>query len=280
MEQLQFDDNFAGQGFDPVRQIDYTKTLDRRNQRLDRAEQEALAQIDRNNRVRIQNAQDSGNDLIALSKFSNKLTDLVGDIVKEKQEEEKAEESAQAMELLLMGKLDTSDHDKNMAQAKDQAHTAANVEAGVLAENGDNYEASSAVGKSTAFRNVQQAKVFVGAAVAGYPAEMTAALSSNKYPDRASYISAWRQETKEWLKRNNVLGLPPQFLASTIYPKMLEAQARAVTAWSKQNNIDDSAMRQDDAAKSLELDNDVAAFLNATRNTLDRNGNPLQCSCN
>ena len=275
MEQLQFDDNFAGQGFDPVRQIDYTKTLDRRNQRLDRAEQEALTQINRNNRVRIQNAQDSGNDLIALSKFSNKLTDLVGDIVKEKQEEEKAEESAQAMELLLMGKLDTSDHDKNMAQAKDQAHTAANVEAGVLAENGDNYEASSAVGKSTAFRNVQQAKVFVGAAVAGYPAEMTAALSSNKYPDRASYISAWRQETKEWLKRNNVLGLPPQFLASTIYPKMLEAQARAVTAWSKQNNIDDSAMRQDDAAKSLELDNDVAAFLNATRNTLDRNGNPL-----
>jgi hypothetical protein len=275
MEQLQFDDNFAGQGFDPVRQIDYTKTLDRRNQRLDRAEQEALAQIDRNNRVRIQNAQDSGNDLIALSKFSNKLTDFVGDIVKEKQEEEKAEQSSQAMELLLMGKLDTSDHDKNMEAAKDQAHTAANVEAGILGENGDNYEASSPVGKSTAFSNVQQAKVFVGAAVAGYPAEMTASLSSNQYPDRASYISALRQETKEWLKRNNVLGLPPQFLASTIYPKMLEAQARAVTAWSKQNNIDDSVMRQDDAAKNLELDLDIAAFLNATRNTLDRNGNPL-----
>ena len=92
MEQLQFDDNFAGQGFDPVRQIDYTKTLDRRNQRLDRAEQEALAQIDRNNTVRIQNAQNSGNDLIALSKFSNKLTDFVGDIVKQKQEEQAAED--------------------------------------------------------------------------------------------------------------------------------------------------------------------------------------------
>ena len=275
MEQLQFDDNFAGQGFDPVRQIDYTKTLDRRNQRLARAEQEALAQIDRNNTVRIQNAQDSGNDLIALSKFSNKLTDLVGDIVKEQQEEEKAEKSNQAMEQLLMGKLDTSDHDKNMETAKDQAHTAANVEAGILGENGENYDASSAVGKSTAFSNVQQAKVFVGAAVAGYPAEMTAALSSNKYPDRASYISAWRQETKEWAKRNNVLDLPPQFLAKTIYPKMLEAQARAVTAWSKQNNIDDSVMRQDDAAKNLELDLDITAFLNATRNTLDRNGNPL-----
>ncbi|MAA92561.1 MAG: hypothetical protein CMQ57_03440 [Gammaproteobacteria bacterium] len=275
MEQLQFDDNFAGEGFAPVRQIDYTKTLDRRNQRLARAEQEALAQIDRNNTVRIQNAQDSGNDLIALSKFSNKLTDFVGDIVKEKQEEEKAEKSAQAMEQFLMGKLDTSDHDKNMETAKDQAHTAANVEAGILGENGENYEASSAVGKSTAFSNVQQAKVFVGAAVAGYPAEMTAALSRNKYPDRASYISALRQETKEWAKRNNVLDLPPQFLANTIYPKMIEAQARAVTAWSKQNNIDDSAMRQDDAAKNLELDLDISAFLDATRNTLDRNGNPL-----
>ena len=62
MEQLQFDPNFQGDSFDPVRQVDYTKTLDRRNQRLNQADQEALAQVRRNNQVRIQNAENAGKD--------------------------------------------------------------------------------------------------------------------------------------------------------------------------------------------------------------------------
>ena len=78
MEQLQFDDNFAGEGFAPVTQIDYTKTLDRRNARLNRADQEALAQVQRNNQVRIQNAQDSGKGLKPLVSYpASYLTCLV-----------------------------------------------------------------------------------------------------------------------------------------------------------------------------------------------------------
>lgn len=278
MEQLQFDDNFAGQGFDPVRQIDYTKTLDRRNQRLARAEQEALAQIDRNNTVRIQNAQDSGNDLIQLSKFSSKLTNFVGDIVKEQQEEEKAGQYLDGVRRAMEEGIDTSEHDKTMALAKDQAHTAANVEAGILGENGENYEASSAVGKSTAKYSVDHMRGFIDTRVGGYGMFLENRLKDIKFTDRVSRINATNEVTKEFFKEIGItkpgLQLSNAFLKDT-YKKIIEVNQRSLASWSKQNNIDDSVMRQDDAAKNLEIDNDVTAFLNATRNTLDRNGSPL-----
>ena len=275
MEQLQFDDNFAGQGFDPVRQIDYTKTLDRRNQRLANAEQAALAQIDRNNRVRIQNAQDSGNDLIALSKFSDKLTDLVGDIVKEKQEEQAAEDEAKGYELYQNGGLDMTGFDKDMSDAKDQAHTAANVEAGVLGQDGDNYEASSSISKSTALSNVNVAKGFALAALNDYGTFMEDAVIPTDYTDRASYLAARRLARKEFMKRAGLSNVKPQFLASTIYPQMVKIDSRALSSWSKTNRVNDSAISQDEAYKIFSTDLDVTAVLDATRNTVDKNGNPL-----
>ena len=42
MEQIQFDDNFQGVGFDPTAQVDYIPTLDRKNQRLNEADEAAL----------------------------------------------------------------------------------------------------------------------------------------------------------------------------------------------------------------------------------------------
>ena len=275
MEQLQFDDNFAGQGFDPVRQIDYTKTLDRRNQRLARAEQEALAQIDRNNTVRIQNAQDSGNDLIALSKFSDKLTNFVGDIVKQKQEEQAAEDEAKGYELYQNGGLDMTGFDKDMSDAKDQAHTAANVEAGVLGQDGDNYEASSSISKSTALSNVNVAKGFALAAMNDYGTFMEDAVIPTDYTDRASYLAARRLARKEFMKRAGLSNVKPQFLASTIYPQMVKTDSRALSSWSKTNRVNDSAISQDEAYKLFSADLDVTAVLDATRNTVDKNGNPL-----
>lgn len=276
MEQLQFDDNFAGQGFDPVRQIDYTKTLDRRNQRLANAEQEALAQIDRNNRVRIQNAQDSGNDLIALSKFSNKLTNFVGDIVKQKQEEQAAEDEAKGYELYQNGGLDMTGFDKDMSDAKDQAHTAANVEAGVLGQDGDNYEASSSISKSTALSNVNVAKGFALAALNDYGTFMEDAVIPTDYTDRASYLAARRLARKEFMKRAGLSNVKPQFLASTIYPQMVKTDSRALSSWSNTNRVNDSAISQDEAYKLFSADLDVTAVLDATRNTVDKNGNPLR----
>ena len=277
MEQLQFDDHFAGQGFDPVRQIDYTKTLDRRNQRLDRAEQEALAQINRNNKVRIQNAQDSGNDLIALSKFSSKLTDLVGDIVKENQKEKAAKNQRIGFELYKQNRLDTSDFDNKMNEAEDQAHTAANAEAGVLGDNGENYEASAAISKSTALSDIDQAKGFAIGAANDYESIISSLVNLADYPDRASFLAAEDLAKEKFLILSGIAesNLPPTFLASTIYDQLDRVDSKRLTAWSKQYAQNDSRMRQDDAAYNLGIDNNVTVFLDATRSTLDGNGNPL-----
>ena len=83
MEQIQFDDNFQGVGFDPTAQVDYIPTLDRKNQRLNAADEAALAQVRRNNQVKVQNAKNAGKELEALSKLSGKLANLVGEVATE-----------------------------------------------------------------------------------------------------------------------------------------------------------------------------------------------------
>lgn len=275
MEQLQFNDNFAGEGFDPVTQIDYTKSLDRRNARLNKADEEALAQVRRNSDIRIQNAQDSGKGLEALGKLSGKLSKLLGTVAKERKEEQDAEDVAFGFELWLKNGLDMSGFKETMGQAKDQAHTAANVEAGVLDEDGNNYEASSAIGKSTAFNNANQAKGFVMGAMGEYGTFMEQAVNPSDYTDSVSHKSARREAMKEFMKRAGLSGLKPQFLASTIYPKIAETEARAASDWSIQHRIKDSAIRRQEAYTVFQADNDVAVFLDAIRNTVDANGKPI-----
>ena len=275
MEQLQFDPNFQGDSFDPVRQVDYTKTLDRRNQRLNQADQEALAQVRRNNQVRIQNAENAGKDLIALSKLSEKLTNLVGDIYKEKKAEQDAEDVAQGFEMYLNGGLDMSSYNDTMGQAKDQSRTVANVEADVLGEDGENYEASSTISRRSAFSNANVAKGFAMGAMGEYGTFMESQVNPADFSDRASYLAARRQGMKEFMKRAGLSGLKPQFLAETIYPQIAKTEARAASEWSKQFAINDSAMRVDDAYQVFSGDIDVATVLDATRNTVDGNGKPL-----
>lgn len=275
MEQLQFNDHFQGEGFDPVQQVDLTRTLDRKNARLNRADEEALAQVRRNNQVRIQNAQDSGDGLIALGKLSGKLSNLLGDIAKERQEEQDAEDVAFGFEMFLKNGLDMSGFNETMGQAKEQAHTAANAEAAVLNEDGTNYEASSAISKSTAFSNANQAKGFAMGAMGEYGTFMEQTVNPTDYQDRASYVSARRLAMKDFMKRAGLSSIKPQFLASTIYPKIAETEAKAVASWSKQNAIDDSAIRRDESYQLFSGDMDVATVLDATRNTVDSNGKPL-----
>jgi len=274
MEQLQFDDHFQGVGFDPIKQVDLTKSLDRRNQRLNRADEEALAQVIRNNNVRIQNAQDSGNDLIALSKFSSKLTNLVGDIAKEKEEEKKKEEFAGFLRRIAFGQFDMSGYNKTKALAKDQAHTAANAEASVLGEGGENYDASSPIGNSTALSSFQKLKADSMFKVISFRPDIDAVLDYND-PDRDSFTKALQEQTYEWVKKNGILGLPDEFLVDTILPRVIEEQQKAISAWSKLNALNDSQRRQDEAKAGLLADSDPTVFLDAVRNTVDRNGKTL-----
>ena len=275
MEQIQYEDNFQGVGFDPIKQIDYIPTLDRRNQRLNQADQEALAQVRRNNIVQVKNAENAGKDLEALSKLSGTLSKLVGDISKERQAEQDAEDVAEGFEMYLNGGLDMSEYNSTMGQARQQSQVAADVESDVLGDNGENYEASSAISKSTAFRNANVAKGFAMGAMQEYGTFMESAVNMADYPDRASYLAARRQAMKEFFKRAGISGLKPQFLAETVYPAIARSEARAASAYSKDFAQRDSFIRQDEAVRVLEATNDVAGFLDATRNTVGADGKPL-----
>ena len=95
MEQIQFDDNFQGVGFDPTAQVDYIPTLDRKNQRLNAADEAALAQVRRNNQVKVQNAKNAGKELESLSKLSGKLANLVGEVAKERAADQAAKDTVE-----------------------------------------------------------------------------------------------------------------------------------------------------------------------------------------
>ena len=113
MDQINFQPYDVNVGFNPTQQIDYTPSLDRRNRRLNQADQEALAQVRRNNQVKIQNAKTAGDDLIALSKFSEKLTNLVADISKKTQEDIEIGETYDA----LMGGFNPDSRQSQTEQA-------------------------------------------------------------------------------------------------------------------------------------------------------------------
>ena len=275
MEQIQFDDNFQGVGFDPTEQVDYIPTLDRKNQRLNAADEAALAQVRRNNQVKVQNAKNAGKDLEALSKLSGKLANLVGVVAKERAADKAAKDTVEGWMKWLNGDLDLPSQNETMGQAKQQFEVAADVEAEVLGDDGENYEASSAISKSTAFRNANVAKGFAMGAMQEYGTFMENAVDPTQFQDRASYLAARRQAMKEFMKRAGIAGLKPEFLAQSVYPSIAKTEARAASAWSKQYAIEDSAIRRQEAASVFEGDKDVATFLNSIRSTVGENGKPL-----
>ena len=275
MEQIQYNDYFEGVGFDPIKQIDYIPTLDRKNERLNRADEAALAQVRRNNQVKVQNAENAGKDLIALSELSKTLGDFVGKIAKERKAEQDAEDVAEGFELYLNGGLDMSEYNSTMGQARQQSQVASDVEADVLGEDGSNYEASSAISRSTAFRNANVAKGFAMGAIGEYGTFMESAVNMADYPDRASYLAARNQARKEFFRRAGLSGLKPQFLAETVYPAIARADQRAASAFSKDFAQRDSFQRQDEAARVLEATKDVAGYLDSVRNTVGTDGKPL-----
>ena len=93
MEQIQYQSFDTNEGFNPTAQVDFIPTLDRKHRRLNQADEAALQQVRRNNQVKVNNAKNAGSDLVALSKFSAKLTKLATDISKSRQEDIEAAET-------------------------------------------------------------------------------------------------------------------------------------------------------------------------------------------
>jgi len=91
MEQIQFRPVDSGGKFDPVSQIDLIPTMDRRNRRLDEAEERAYRQIQENNRIKKINAQQLSKDFEALASFSRTLNDQLEEDTKARNQAEMQE---------------------------------------------------------------------------------------------------------------------------------------------------------------------------------------------
>ena len=182
MEQIPFNPYTETVGFDPIKQIDRIPTLDRKNARLNQADQEALAQVRRNNLVKIQNAKNEGQDLIALSKFSETLTGLVEKINKQTQEDIEIGETYDA----LMGGFNpngsVSQTEKNLIDAgESEAELITKEQHRVEEETGDIglAEGARTVLDSGLASGFMGEKVALTTARTTYPAFMNAYLRGN-----------------------------------------------------------------------------------------------------
>ena len=120
MEQEQYQSYEQGEGFKPGHTVDVIPVLDRVNARLNAADQEALAQVRRNNQTRVENSKRAGEDLIALSKLSKTLTDALVERQKGINEDEKAEGVVEGYQQYMLGGLDTTQLNEGLQTAKQQ----------------------------------------------------------------------------------------------------------------------------------------------------------------
>ena len=275
MEQDQLQTYEEGTAFKPGHTVDVIPSLDRINSRLNAADQEALAQVRRNNKTRVENSKQVGQDLIALSKMSKTLTDALVERQKGINEDEKAEGVIEGFNDYQAGKLDTQPLQEGLETAKQQDVVAQDVSSEVLGNSGENYEAAASIGKATTWREVGRRQGAAMAAVAGYDSFIDEKLSGMQFNSSAEYSAARASAQKAFIKEAGLSGVKPQFLATNVYPQMMKADAAANRKWAKQFAVDDSAKVRDELGASFSADIDVSSYLGAARNTVDSAGNPL-----
>ena len=257
MEQAQFNAYQEGVGFDPIKQIDYTPSLDRRNQRLNRADEQALAQVRRNNQVRIQNAQNAGKDLEALGKLSGKLASLLGDIKKEQDERDMEE----GMMLAYTDGVDMSDFNQTEAELT-QAESAANQAADEYVEGGGDVFVADKIRGLSGAKKYGYEKARVQKAAYSYPAYYEAAKEEatltigdrevtydmpDLQPEEKAALDA--HVRSKFFKQFS--GYNPKFLNKYLFPAIHKFEAGEATKWSAQQSAKIQANRIEDAKDSF-----------------------------
>ena len=275
MEQDQFQIYGNGVAYQPVQQPDLIPAIDREQGRQQRAENEYLAQIRRNNQTRVDNSKNAGQDLITLSKFSKTLTDYLVKEQKAQNEEDLADGLNEGYLDFLNGGLDTSDYKQGLNQAKAQDAVASEVESDVQQNNPDNYEASASIGNATTFKAVGRKIGFASAAVKDYPRFIDEQLQGQQFNNSAEYAAALSMARQQFFKEAGLTGLNSKFLAESVYPAIQKSDSASMRKWTKQFAIDDSAQRQAEASSTLIGTKDIGSYLDAIRSTVDSNGRPL-----
>ena len=275
MQQDQFQIYGNGVQYQTVHQVDLIPAIDREQARQRSGDQEFLAAVRENNRQRVQNAKLAGQDIQALSKFSAKLVDFLVDNQKKANEQELAAGLEEGYRSYLEGGLDTTSFDEGVAVAKEQDAVASEVEADVQNNSGDNYEASASIGKATTWKELGRRRGFALGATGEYRGFVDQRIGDQTFASSAEYAAKLSEIRQEFFEKAGLSGLSPQFLVDSVYPQLQKDDAAMMRKWQKQFSIDDSFKRQAEASTTLLATKDIPSFLDATRNTVDENGQPL-----
>ena len=275
MEQDQFQIYGNGVQYQTVHQVDLIPAIDREQARQRSGDQEFLAAVRENNRQRVENAKLAGRDLEALSKFSGKLVDFLVDNQKKQNERDYAAGVEIGLQKAREGTLDTSSYDEAVATAKEQDAIASEVEADVQKNSGANYEAGANVGKNTTWKALGEREGFALGAVSGYSIFVDQKLGDKNFASSAEYAAALSEVRQEFYIKAGLAGLRPEFLVNNVYKQLIKDDAAMMRKWQKRFSIDDSFKRQAQASTTLLATKDIPSFLDATRNTVDENGQPL-----
>ncbi len=275
MDQEQLQTYDSDTSFRPDRQVDLIPAIDRENSRQSAADQEALAQVRRNNRTRVENSRRAGQDLIALSKLSKTLTDQLVERQKGLNEDERAEGNVAGQQQYEKSLLDTSEYDAGAAVAKQQDGVVQDGVAEVLGKSGENYEAAARLGKATTHYEVGRRQGFASAAVANFDNYVDQRVPPQNYNTSADYAAARALAQKEFYKEAGMTGLKPQFLAQNVYPVITDSNAAAMRQWNQTFAIEDSYKTRVEQKAAFAATKDIPSFLGVVRNTVNSQGKPL-----
>ena len=275
MEQDNFQIYGNGVQYQTLQLPDLIPAIDREQSRQRRADEQYLAQIRRNNEQRVANARLEGQDLIALSKLSKTLVGALIDNQKQLNAEEQSKGFVEGYKQWQQNQLDSSSYNQGMQAAKEQDAVATDVESAVLNGNPQNYEAAANVGRATTWKEVGRRRGFAQAAATGYSTLLEEHFASVNPRSSAEYAAELEKVQAQFAEKAGLAGLTPQFAAESVYPVLARAEAASKRKWQRQFAQEDSFARQSNAKAGLSIDKDVNSFLNATRNTLGKDGMPL-----
>ena len=274
MEQDNFQIYGNGVQYQTLQLPDLIPAIDREQARQRRADEQYLAQVRRNNEQRVENAKLKGQDLIALSKLSKTLVGALVENQKKQNQKEEAEAFNKAYSEYKSGNIDVSGFKEAMKAANEQDAVASDVEASVLNGDPNNYEASSPIGKATTRKQVATAKGIALRKTLDYATIVEEALVKIN-PQSSSELSfALEYIRGEFGIDKELAGLPPEFLAESVYPQLAKAEAIYTRKWKQKFAKTDSDIRVSEADADLSVSKDVAAYLSAVRNTIGNDGMP------
>ena len=275
MEQDNFQIYGNGVQYQTLQLPDLIPAIDREQARQRRADEQYLAQVRRNNKQRVENAKLEGQDLIALSKFSKTLVDSLVDNQKQLNAEEQARGFIEGKKQWQQNQLDSSSYNQGMQTAKEQDAVATDVESAVLNGNPQNYEAAANIGRATTWKEVGRRRGFAQAAATGYSTLLEEHFASVNPRSSAEYAAELEKVQAQFAEKAGLAGLTPQFAAESVYPVLERAEAASKRKWQRKFALEDSEARRSNAKAGLSIDKDVNSFLNATRNTIGKDGMPL-----